>query len=148
MNLKGKRVRSQRCPQCHGKKLNPIVRWPISGKHKVMKRPTPMWASLTTRCLLFSWLCFGGLELLERLHVMPEVEDLDEVAPLQVASGLKSAVSSHDTSDPNHTVVANTVVKLAVWLPAHTIRQFGRLMKHAHIPSSLRLHQQLSVYRI
>lgn len=104
--------------------------------------------SLTIWCLLFSWLCFGGLEVLEQLNFMPEVEDLDEVALLQVASGLKSAVSSQDTTYPATTAVANEVADPAVWLSVHTPLQFGKLIMQAHGPPSLRLHQQLSVYRI
>lgn len=104
--------------------------------------------SLTIWCLLFSWLCFGVLEVLEQLNFMPEVEDLDEVALLQVASGLKSAVSSHDTTFPATIAVANEVAEPAVWLSVNTPPQFGRLILQAHGPPALRLHQQLSVYRI
>ena len=80
--------------------------------------------SLTIWCLLISWLCFGGLELLEQVNLMPEVADLDEAALSQLASGLKSDVPSLDA--PYHIPVAKMV----------------------HSPPSLRLHQQLSVYRI
>jgi len=80
--------------------------------------------SLTIWCLLISWLCFGGLELLEQVNLMPEVADLDEAALLQLASGLKSDVPSLDA--PYNIPLAKMV----------------------HSPPSLRLHQQLSVYRI
>lgn len=80
--------------------------------------------SLTIWCLLISWLCFGGLELLEQVNLMPEVADLDEAALSQLASGLKSDVPSLDA--PYNILLA----------------------KMAHSPPSLRLHQQLSVYRI
>ena len=80
--------------------------------------------SLTIWCLLISWLCFGGLELLEQVNLMPEVADLDEAAFSQLASGLKSDVPSLDT--PYNIPLAKMV----------------------HSPPSLRLHQQLSVYRI
>jgi hypothetical protein len=80
--------------------------------------------SLTIWCLLISWLCFGGLELLEQVNLMPEVADLDEAALAQLASGLKSDVPSLD--DPYNIPLAKMV----------------------HSPPSLRLHQQLSVYRI
>jgi hypothetical protein len=80
--------------------------------------------SLTIWCLLISWLCFGGLELLEQVNLMPEVADLDEAALLQMTSGLKSDVPSLDA--PYHIPLAKMV----------------------HSPPSLRLHQQLSVYRI
>jgi hypothetical protein len=80
--------------------------------------------SLTIWCLLISWLCFGGLELLEQVNLMPEVVDLDEAALSQLASGLKSDVPSLDA--PYNIPLAKMV----------------------HSPPSLRLHQQLSVYRI
>ncbi|TMQ29708.1 MAG: hypothetical protein E6K65_08115 [Nitrospirae bacterium] len=80
--------------------------------------------SLTIWCLLISWLCFGVLELLEQVNLMPEVADLDEAALLQLASGLKSDVPSLDA--PYNIPLAKMV----------------------HSPPSLRLHQQLSVYRI
>jgi hypothetical protein len=80
--------------------------------------------SLIIWCLLISWLCFGGLELLEQVNLMPEVADLDEAALLQLASGLKSDVPSLDA--PYNIPLAKMV----------------------HSPPSLRLHQQLSVYRI
>ena len=80
--------------------------------------------SLTIWCLLISWLCFGGLELLEQVNLMPEVADLDEAALSQLASGLKSDVPSLDA--PFNMPLAKMV----------------------HSPPSLRLHQQLSVYRI
>jgi hypothetical protein len=80
--------------------------------------------SLTIWCLLISWLCFGGLELLEQVNLMPEVADLDEAALLQMTSGLKSDVPSLDA--PYNIPLAKMV----------------------HSPPSLRLHQQLSVYRI
>jgi hypothetical protein len=80
--------------------------------------------SLTIWCLLISWLCFGGLELLEQVNLMPEVADLDEAALSQLASGLKSDVPSLDA--PYNIPLAKMV----------------------HSPPSLRLHQQLSVYRI
>jgi len=132
---------------CNGKNLQPIVSGLISSDNlKGIERPTSMWASLTTRCLLFSWLCFGGLELLEQPNVMSEVEDLDEVALLQVASVLEPAISSHDTTYTDHTGVAHTVVEPTLWLSVHTIHQVGGLMVPS--PPSLRLHQQLSVYRI
>ena len=99
---------------------------------------------LTIWCLLFSWLCFGGLELLEQLNFMAEVEDLDEEALLQVASGLKSEFSSHD--DTFSASVANEAAESVVWLSVATAHPFVRLMVHS--PPSLRLHQQLSVYRI
>jgi hypothetical protein len=103
-------------------------------EHMLMNRRTVV-LPLTIWCLLASWLCFGGLELLEQGNLIPEVaaedqdgQDLDEAALSQVASGLK------EVSEP------------AVCLSINTIHQFGSLMVHS--PPSLRLHQQLSVYRI
>jgi hypothetical protein len=149
MNEKAKGVLTQRCPTCDGKTLNPVVSWPISSHNrKGTGRATPMWTSFTIRGLLFSWLCFGGLELLEQLNFIPAVEDLDEVALLQAASGLKSVVSSHDTIYPDHTYVAGTVAEPAVSLSVHTICQVSRLIRQAHGPLSLRLRQYHSVYRI
>ena len=100
--------------------------------------------SLTIRCLLFSWLCFSGLELLEQLNFMPEVEDQDEVALAQVGSGLKSEITNLD--DTGSAPVAIQAAESIALLSFATGHQFVRLMVH-RLPS-LRLHQQLSVYRI
>jgi hypothetical protein len=106
---------------------------------------------LTVWCLLASWLCFGGLELLEQANLIQEVaaedqdgQDLDEAALSQLASGLKSDVPSLDA--PYNTPLAKEGAEPAVWLSLHTVHQLDRLM--GHNPPSLRLHQQLSVYRI
>ena len=98
----------------------------------------PIW------CLLFSWVCFGGLDLLEQVNLMPEVEDQDEVALSQLASGLKSEVSSLDVT--YDTSLGEAVTEPAVRMSVHPVQQFIRLIVHS--PPSLRLHQQLSVYRI
>ena len=100
--------------------------------------------SLPIWCLLFSWVCFGGLDLLEQVNLMPEVEDQDEVALSQLASGLKSEVSSLDVT--YDTSLAGAVTEPAVRMSVHPVQQFIRLIVHS--PPSLRLHQQLSVYRI
>ena len=107
--------------------------------------------SLTIWCLLASWLCFGGLELLEQVNLIPEVaaedqedKDLDEAALSQLASGLKPEVPSLDAA--YGTPLAREGAEPAVWLSLHTVHQLGRLM--VHNSPSLRLHQQLSVYRI
>lgn len=100
--------------------------------------------SLPIWYLLFSWVCFGGLALLEQVNIMPEVEDQDEVALSQLASGLKSEVSSHDVT--YNTSLAEVVTEQVVKMSVHPVQQFVRLI--AHSPPSLRLHQQLSVYRI
>jgi hypothetical protein len=100
--------------------------------------------SLPIWCLLFSWVCFGGLDLLEQVNLMPEVEDQDEEALAQLASGLKSEVPSHDvTYDIS---LAEAVTEPAVRMPVCTVQHFVRLTVHS--PPSLRLHQQISVYRI
>ena len=75
---------------------------------------------------------------------MPEVEDQDEVALAQVGSGLKSEVTNPD--DTVSAPVANQTAELVAWLSLASAHQFVRLMVHG--PPSLRLHQQLSVYRI
>ena len=100
--------------------------------------------SLPIWCLLFSWVCFGGLDLLEQVNLMPEVEDQDEVALFQLASGLKSEVSSHDVT--YDTSLAEAVTEPVVGMSVHRNPEFIRFI--AHSPPSLRLHQQLSVYRI
>jgi hypothetical protein len=106
---------------------------------------------LTIWCLLASWLCFGGLELLEQVNLIPETaaedqdgQDLDEAALSQLASGLKSDVPSLDV--PCGAPLAREGVEQAVWLSVHTIHPLGGLMVLR--PPSLRLHQQLSIYRI
>ena len=116
----------------------------------LMHRRTPV-LCLTIWCLLASWLCFGGLELLEQANLIPEAaaedqdsQDLDEAALSQLASGLKSQAPSLDAT--YDTPLAKEGAEPAVWLSLHTIYQLGRLM--VHDPPSLRLHQQLSVYRI
>ena len=113
------------------------------------RRPA-VW-SLTIWCLLFSWLCFGGLELLEQVNLIPESaaedqdgQDLDEAALSQLASGLKSEVPSLDAACG--TPLTKEDAEPAVWLFMHTVSHLGRLMVHSS--PSLRLHQQLSVYRI
>jgi hypothetical protein len=115
-----------------------------------MHRPTPI-LCLTIWCLLVSWLCFGGLELLEQVNLIPESaaedqdgQDLDEAALSQLASGLKSEVPSLDAACG--TTLTKEDAEPAVWLFMHTVSHLGRLMVHSS--PSLRLHQQLSVYRI
>lgn len=107
--------------------------------------------SLTLWCLLTSWLCFGCLELLEQVNLIPETaaegqtgQDLDEVALAQLASGLKSELPSLDA--PCGTPLLVEGAEPAGWLSLHSVHQLDRLIVHS--PSSLRLHQQLSVYRI
>ena len=106
---------------------------------------------LTIWCLLASWLCFGGLELLEQVNLIPEAaaedrdsQDLDEAALSQLASGLKSEVPSLDAT--YDTPLAKEGAEPAVCLSLYSVHQLGRLTVHWSLP--LRLHQQLSVYRI
>ena len=113
-------------------------------------RRTPV-LCLTIWWLLTSWLCFGGLELLEQVNLIQEIaaedqdgQDLDEAALSQLASGLKPEVPGLDGA--SGTPLAKEGAEPAVCLSLHTVHQFARLMVHS--PSSLRLHQQLSVYRI
>ncbi|MCI0428638.1 MAG: hypothetical protein L0Z46_11535 [Nitrospiraceae bacterium] len=115
-----------------------------------MRRRSPV-LCLTIWCLLAAWLCFGGLELLEQVNLIPEVaaedqdgQDLDESALCQLASGLRSEVPSLDSA--GGTPLGKEGAEPAVWLSLHTVHQLGRLM--VHWSPSLRLHQQLSVYRI
>ena len=98
----------------------------------------------TIRCLFSLWLLFGCLDLFEHLHVMPEVEDQDEVALALVGSGLKSEAASPD--DIVSAPVANLAAESIVWFSPIPVHPFLPLMVHS--PPSLRLHQQLSVYRI
>lgn len=115
-----------------------------------MHRRTPV-LCLTIWCLLVSWLCFGGLELLEQVNLIQETaaededgQDLDEAALSQLASGLKSDVPSLHA--PYNTPLGKEGAEPAVWLSLHTVDHLDRLMVHRS--PSLRLHQQLSVYRI
>ena len=107
--------------------------------------------SLTVGCLLASWLCFGCLEFLEQVNVIAETaaedqsdQDLDEAALSQLASGLKSDVPSVEV--PQGTSLTKSVTGPAVQLSLHTLHLFDRVI--VHCPSSMRLHQQLRVYRI
>jgi hypothetical protein len=107
--------------------------------------------SLTVGCLLASWLCFGCLEFLEQVNVIQESaaedqsgQDLDEAALTQLASGLKSDVPRVDV--PRGTSLTKEVAEPAAQLSLHTVHQFDRVI--VDTPPSLRLHQQLRVYRI
>lgn len=115
-----------------------------------MHRRTPVMC-FTIWCLLASWLCFGCLELLEQVNLIPETaaedqdgQDLDEAALSQLTSGLKSDVPSLDV--PCGTLILKKGAEAAAWLSLPTIHQLDRLIVHS--PPSLRLHQQLSIYRI
>jgi hypothetical protein len=116
----------------------------------LMNRRAPVFG-LTLRCLLLLWMFFGGLELAERLHIVPETvaddqecQDLDEEVLSQLASGLKSDVPS--IGAPGDTLVLIAVTDPTFSLSSTTVHQLRRLM--IHDPPSLPLYQQLSVYRI
>lgn len=107
--------------------------------------------SLTIWCLLASWLCFGCLEYLEQVNLIPETaaedqtgQDLDEAALSQSASGLKSAVPSLGVGCD--TPLSKDGAEPAAWSSLYTVHQLDMLI--AHSSPSLRLHQQLSVCRI
>lgn len=101
--------------------------------------------------ILSLWVFFGYLELAELLDVVPRDaaedqahQDLDEDALIQLASGLKSDVTSVAT--PACTFVTGEIAALTCSPSVRTVRHFRRPMRHG--PSSLRRHQELSVYRI
>lgn len=98
---------------------------------------------LTLWCLLSLWLFFGGLELAEQVHVVPETA-VDEAALVQWASGLKSDVPGGGAS--SQASVAPAVAGPAFPLSSNTVHQLTRLVLHGS--PSLPLHQHLSVYRI
>ena len=115
-----------------------------------MHRPTAV-LSLTIWCLLASWLCFGGLELLEQVNLIQEAaaedqegQDLDEAALSQLASGLRSEVPSLDGACG--TPLGKEGAEPAVWCSMRSVHHLGMLMVHWF--PSLPLHQQISIYRI
>lgn len=116
----------------------------------LMNRRTPVFG-LTLWCLLSLWIFFGCLELAEQLHFVSETtaegqerQDLDDEALSQLASGLKSDVPSLGV--PCCASVTAEVAEPAFSISFKTVHQLERLRLHG--PPSLRLHQQLSVYRI
>jgi hypothetical protein len=117
----------------------------------VMDRSTPA-VKVILRCLLLLWMFFGGLELAEQLHVVPESvaedqegQDLDEEALSQLASGLKSDVPS--LSAPGDASVIIAVAEATSSISSFTTaRQLEQLTQHD--PPALPLYQQLCVYRI
>jgi hypothetical protein len=105
----------------------------------------PIW------CLLSLWLFFGCLELAEQFQLVPETiaedqaeQDFDQEALSQLASGLRPVVPSLGAPggvsfitaiiEPPHLCSVSPVYQGTGWM--------------GHRPPSLRLHQQLSVYRI
>lgn len=106
---------------------------------------------LTVWCLLSLWLIFGGLELAEQFHVVPELatdeqerQDLDAEALVQLASGLKSDMPGGGAPCPAS--VDSAVAEPALPLSSNPVHQLARLVQPA--PPSLPLHQHLSVYRL
>ncbi len=99
-------------------------------------------------CLLSVWLLYGGLELAEELKIVVKIQpcsqDLDMECLLQLASGLKPDVPTLE----NRSVLSETAeaVEPSALIPAQAIYREGR--HEVQAPSSIRLHQYLSVYRI
>jgi len=107
--------------------------------------------SLTVGCLLVSWLCYGCLEFLEQVNVIPETaaedqsdQDLDEAALSQLASGLKSDALSFDI--PCGTSAFKERSETAGRFSVHTVHLLDPVIMESS--PSLRLHQKHSVYRI
>ena len=104
----------------------------------------PIWS------LLFAWLFFGCVELAELAYFAPEAatenhaeQDLDQEALSQLASGLKPDILSLDA--PSALCLAEAA---EFPLDFSTGPLHSRVLRWGHGPPSLRLHQQLSVYRI
>ncbi|MBI4402368.1 MAG: hypothetical protein HY581_12145 [Nitrospirae bacterium] len=113
-----------------------------------MNRRRPVFL-LTIWCLLSLWLFFGGLELAEQLHYVPEaseddLQDLDEEALLQLAFGLRPAAPNLDVT--SFLSVATELIVPSILFLAGTLHQIDHLT--GRILPSLRLHQRLSIYRI
>ncbi len=105
----------------------------------------------TLWCLVSLWIFFGCLELIEESHFIPAIaedtqkgQDLDEAALAQLASGLKSDLSSLGTL--RFISASTAVLRPAVSISVNTVYPFTRRVQKD--PSSLPLYQQLSVYRI
>jgi hypothetical protein len=101
--------------------------------------------------LLSLWLFFGCLELAERLNLIPETttadqaeQDPDREALSRLASGLKPDGPS--LGAPCCASYASAVATALLSFSSITGHQISRLVVHGLL--SLRLHQQLSVYRI
>ena len=116
----------------------------------LLNRRAPVFDT-TLWCLLSLWLFFGSLELAEELHFVSETvaedqehQDLDEEALSQLASGLKP--DGPNLGTPGRSSVTAEIAQPVCSISLSTVHQLERLMLHG--PPSLRLHQQLSVYRI
>ena len=115
-----------------------------------LTRPAPVFL-LTLWGLLSVWIFFGCLELAEQFHFVPETaaedqehQDLDEEALSQLASSLKPDTPS--LGAPDCVSVTAEISQPVCAISSSTVHQLKRLTRHG--PPSLRLHQQLSVYRI
>ena len=116
----------------------------------LLNRRAPV-VGLTIWCLLSLWLYFGSLVLAEELQFVPETvaedqegQDPDEEVLSQLASALKPDFSALNI--PCCAIATIDVADSPFPLFVRTDYQLQRLL--ALSPSSLRLHQQLSVYRI
>ncbi len=117
----------------------------------LLKRRTSVFG-LTLWCLLSAWVFFGGLELIEDSHLISALaeepqssEDYDEAALVQLASGLRSDLSSLDT--PNCSSTYPRIIQSALPVPIHGAFPLMRFVR-PDSPLSLPLYQQLSVLRI
>ena len=116
----------------------------------LLNRRAPVFDT-TLWCLLSLWLFFGSLELAEQLHFVSETvaedqehQDLDEEALSQLASGLKP--DGPNLGAPGCASLTAKIAQLPPPISLSILRQLKRLMLLD--PPPLRLHQQLSVYRM
>ncbi len=105
---------------------------------------------LTIGCLLAFWTFFGSLELAETMASdnQPVTEDqqeqdLDQVALAQLAHAVKSDTSGLDVS--MLTSVVEDTAATDCLLPFSGLEPDSRVVLNT---SPLRLHQQISIYRI
>ena len=108
-----------------------------------MNRRAPVF-NLTLHSLLFLWLFFGCLELVEQLQLVPETgvedqtgQDQDEDALSELASGLRSDVPLLLTGDNNREPTISV-----------SLTRVNQFTYPNPPPPSLPLYQQCSVYRI
>ena len=101
--------------------------------------------------LLFVWLFFGCVELVEQADTAPEAvaeeqtgQDLDQEALLQLASGLKPDVPS--LAAPGYASCTTGGAAHQFHISVDSLH--WREQRCGHGPPSRRLHQQLSIYRI
>lgn len=94
--------------------------------------------------LLTIWLCLGGVAFAEQINLLDETSTQDEVALASLAEGMKSSASP--AQDPTVHSVTTTVPASDILCFAPAIGWTGPAS--AYPASTLRLHQQTSVYRI